>query len=262
MTRDLCCSALIIDEETILPNLLYRILLRQQPSLFTVARREYTLAEMLQRVLVGKWLCVAKEAHNLNDLLLANPDTRVCACLLQGSLKFYGICSDQNWAEAARIFRVAADAGNDIGFFNLGVCYDRGYGETEDANEASRLFKKAFLKGNLTAACNWGLCLLHGRGVPIDENAGFESLKFSSLGGNAVAQYSFGLCYLLGTGTTKDLTLGVKWLTESALQGQGTAFYSLGNYYWDLKDKREGRRNYLAGATFGDEPSKSKLSSR
>ena len=51
-------------------------------------------------------------------------------------------------AEAARLYKLAADQGLTNAENRLGVMYDSGYGVTRDSAEASRLFERAAAKGN------------------------------------------------------------------------------------------------------------------
>src|SRR3954454_1319801 len=53
----------------------------------------------------------------------------------------------QNYAEAARWFRKAAEQGNADAQNHLGVLYDHGKGVTQDHAEAARWFRKAAEQG-------------------------------------------------------------------------------------------------------------------
>jgi TPR repeat protein len=56
---------------------------------------------------------------------------------------YTGLGVAKDLAEAARLFRLAADQGNANAQFNLGVMYENGEGVAKDLGEAMRLFRLA-----------------------------------------------------------------------------------------------------------------------
>jgi TPR repeat protein len=74
----------------------------------------------------------------------------------------------QNYAEAARWFRRAADQGHDMAQHNLGVIYDFAQGVPQNYAEAARWYRAAADQGNAGSQYNLGVLYAKGQGVPQD----------------------------------------------------------------------------------------------
>ena len=75
----------------------------------------------------------------------------------------------QDYAEAARWFRLAADQGDAEAEYNLGVTYDEGEGVPQDDAEAARRYRLAADQGHVSAQFNLGVMYGSGKGVPQDD---------------------------------------------------------------------------------------------
>ena len=53
----------------------------------------------------------------------------------------------QDWAEACRLYRKAADLGLLDSQFNMGTCYDMGWGVEKNKEEALKWYRKASAQG-------------------------------------------------------------------------------------------------------------------
>jgi TPR repeat protein len=71
-------------------------------------------------------------------------------------------------AEAARLYQQAAEQGDAVAQFDLGVCYEHGKGVQYDMGQAVALYRLAIAGGCVDANANLGLCFEKGRGVPLD----------------------------------------------------------------------------------------------
>jgi hypothetical protein len=71
-------------------------------------------------------------------------------------------------ASALIWFRKAADQGEDVALFNLGLAYDKGDGVPRDSAQAAVWYRKAADKGNVAAQINLGSLYTSGEGVPKD----------------------------------------------------------------------------------------------
>ena len=71
----------------------------------------------------------------------------------------------QNYTEAIKWYKKAAEAGNSRAMNNLGVMYYNGHGVEQDYTEAARWYKKGAEAGNSTAMNNLGLMYENGLGV-------------------------------------------------------------------------------------------------
>ena len=63
----------------------------------------------------------------------------------------------QDYAEAMHWYRKAAEQGNAIAQFNLGVMYSNGKGVKQDQTEAAKWYRLAAAQGNVSALCNLGV---------------------------------------------------------------------------------------------------------
>jgi TPR repeat protein/formylglycine-generating enzyme required for sulfatase activity len=81
---------------------------------------------------------------------------------------FNGQGVPQNYAEAVKWYRKAADQGNSGSQFGLGLMYAEGQGVPQDYAEAVRWYRKAADQGNFGGQFNLGLMYAKGQGVPQD----------------------------------------------------------------------------------------------
>ena len=137
----------------------------------------------------------------------------------------------QDYTEAVKWYRKAAEQGNATAQCNLGYCYYSGEGVTQDYAEAVKWFRKAAEQGNAQAQCNLGYCYKYGEGVTQDYTEAVKWYRKAAEQGNAKAQCYLGYCYYSGEGVTQDYTEAVKWFRKSAEQGNVTAQCNLGCCY-------------------------------
>jgi TPR repeat protein len=107
----------------------------------------------------------------------------------------------QNFSEAIKWFRLAADQGHPGAQNNLGVLYRQGRGDTNDVKTAAVWFRKAADQGM------------------------------------APAQYALGQMYLNGEGVEQNVPKAVEWYTRAATQGLPEAQADLGFLYATREDK-------------------------
>ena len=75
----------------------------------------------------------------------------------------------QDYAEAAKWYRKAADQGIAEAQQNLGVMYENGQGVPQNPAEAVKRYRRAAEQGNATAQYNLGVNYENGQGVPKDD---------------------------------------------------------------------------------------------
>ena len=85
----------------------------------------------------------------------------------------------QDYAEAVKWFRKAAEQGVAAAQFNLGIMYDNGLGVTQDYAEAVKWFRKAAEQGYAKAQYNLGVMYDNGEGVPQDDAHAYMWLKLA-----------------------------------------------------------------------------------
>jgi hypothetical protein len=97
-----------------------------------------------------------------------------------------GVKKDE--AEAARLYRLAADKGDAAAQINLGVMYVEGEGVAKDLAQAARLVRLAADQGNALGQYNLGAMYLEGTGVAKDEAEAARLFGLAADQGNAQAQ--------------------------------------------------------------------------
>ena len=74
----------------------------------------------------------------------------------------------QDYAEALKWYRKAADQGHASAQANLGVFYNKGHGVSQDYAEAAKWYRLAAEQGDAPSQCNLGALYAKGQGVPQD----------------------------------------------------------------------------------------------
>ena len=100
-----------------------------------------------------------------------------------------------------------------------GLCYENGRGVNQDYTEAVRWYRKAAEQGDADAQWSLGLCYENGQGVNQDYTEAVRWYRKAAEQGDADAQRFLGLCYENGRGVNRDCAEAVKWYTKAAEQG-------------------------------------------
>ena len=123
----------------------------------------------------------------------------------------YGEGVPQDYAEAARWYRLAAEQGDADAQNNLGVMYDAGEGVPEDNAEAVRWYRMAAEQGDASAQYNLGVMYDSGEGVPEDDEAAVRWYREAGEQGDVRALHNLGLKYSNGRGAPQDRMLSYMW---------------------------------------------------
>ena len=137
----------------------------------------------------------------------------------------------QDYAEAVKWYRKAAEQGNANAQCNLGYMYENGYGVTKDYAEAVKWYRKAAEQGYARGQCNLGLCYRYGRGIDQDYTQALYWYHKSAEQNYERAQAEIGIFYDYGYGVTKDYAEAAKWYRKAAEQGYAFAQCNLGCMY-------------------------------
>ena len=137
------------------------------------------------------------------------------------------------------------------------------------------LYRKAAEKGNAMAQYELGLCYEGGIGVKKDNNEAKKWLRRAAEQGHAEAQYNLGIFYVAyglagamlnyGDKHDDDAVEAIKWFSKAAEQGHAEAQFVLGSIYEKgvegivKQDKTEAVKWYNAAAEQGDENAKAAL---
>ena len=90
----------------------------------------------------------------------------------------------QNYAEALRWYRMAAEKGHLESQNDIGMFYVMGMGVKQDVAEGLRWLRKAADKGHPTAQRNLGVMYVQGMGLPQDREEGIRWLRKAAAQGD------------------------------------------------------------------------------
>jgi TPR repeat protein len=145
--------------------------------------------------------------------------------------KGYQFEKDDNYEEAAKWYKKAAELGHAYAQASLGDAYSQGEGVPEDKPEAVKWYKKAAEQGLDYAQFCLGSAYSAGEGVPEDKKEAAKWYKKSAEQGFKMSQYFLGFAYYSGEGVPEDKAESIKWHREAAEQGLDEAQYFLGWAY-------------------------------
>ena len=137
------------------------------------------------------------------------------------------------WAQNANYYRAAANRGDKVAQYNLGVCYAQGYGVMKDYKQAVYWYTKAANQGHVGSQYNLGIYYWQGCGVSQDYNQSAYWFSKAANQGMAEAQTNLGVFYYNGYGVSQDYKQSFYWHYKSANQGTALSQYYLGQLYYD-----------------------------
>lgn len=115
--------------------------------------------------------------------------------------------------------------------YNLGWCYENGFGVEPDLDKALVWYHKSALQGQITAQYTLGWCYGNGRGMEVDMAKAVHWYTKAAEQGHTTAQLNLGWCHLNGKGTPVNREEALKWYLKAAEQGNATAMFNVGNCY-------------------------------
>lgn len=129
-----------------------------------------------------------------------------------------------DYVEAARLFKRAADQGNADAQLYLGMLYREGKGIPRNDGESEVRFRRAAEQGNPEAQFNLGLMYYEGSGVPQDFAESAKWYRLAARQGNGYAQTNLAHLYAEGLGVNRDEIRAHAWLYLAAnSEDQGVA---------------------------------------
>jgi TPR repeat protein len=152
--------------------------------------------------------------------------------LLQGDTAA-GLRAFQNkdYAAARREWTEAANLGQAVAQYNLGMLYSKGLGVTKNPEEAYRWLRLAAEQGQVDAQFQVGLMREKGVGVRQDYTQAQVWFTLAAERGDSEAEVSLAELYDEGHGVQKDLARAVYWYKLAAEQGLPEAQSRLGACY-------------------------------
>ena len=192
------------------------------------------------------------------------------ACWELGRLYRDGEIYEQDFAQAYRWFKVAADAGNYKGIIELalmlmngvvvdkderkafellydicdenadamhvlGYCYSKGIGCARNYPRAFRCYSLAAERGCLNAVFDKAVCYRFGEGVPQDFEKAIENYEIAIEHGHPGAMSNCGVLYELGLGVEPDFDRAFALYTRAAELDNPQAQFLLGKLYFEGK---------------------------
>ena len=125
----------------------------------------------------------------------------------------------QDYAEAVKWFRRAAEQGLAAAQNNLGASYDKGEGVAQDYAEAVKWYRRAAEQGLAAAQNNLGGMYDKGDGVVQDYAEAGKWYRLAAEQGLAEAQLNLGLMYYKGEGVGQDLCGGGEMVSPRCRAG-------------------------------------------
>ncbi len=141
----------------------------------------------------------------------------------------YGVT--QNQKEALKLYTMAANQGNAEAQFNLGIYYAKGIVVAKDMKKAVQFYEQAARYNLPNARGNLGVCYLNGDGVEKNPEKAVSLFRQAAQQGHKVSQYNLGLCYAIGLGVSKNIQHAVQLWEMAANQNHAEAQCKLGLCY-------------------------------
>ena len=106
---------------------------------------------------------------------------------------------------------------------NLGVCYENGFGVTQNYAKAEELYRKSANLGHVTAQNNLGDLYYFGKGVSQDFSEAKKWYLKAAEQGNAYGQYNVGWLFEHGHGVSQGIETALSYYQMAANQGHEDA---------------------------------------
>lgn len=136
-----------------------------------------------------------------------------------GNLFLYGEAVKEDQEKAFNYFCMAAKAGNVYSIYNMGRCYDNGWGINKNDNMAFKCFYEAAQQGHADSQRYLAYYFYEGQGgAPVDYSQSFYWANSAVEQGNSAAKYFLGRCYLYGNGVQQNPELAKKYFEENAAE--------------------------------------------
>jgi len=181
----------------------------------------------------------------------------------KGVACFFGRGVAQDYVEAARLYRLAAEQGHVRAQCNLGVMFDCGVGVKQDKAEAVRLYRLAAEQGNAFAQFSLGRMFDEGRGVEQDKVEAARLYRLAAEQGYVHAQFQLGEKLSKGQGVKQDYVEAARWFRLAAEQGNVHAQFELGEMLLYgigvIRDRAAAVRFYRLAAAQGDKEAQSRI---
>jgi TPR repeat protein len=131
---------------------------------------------------------------------------------------------EQNFYEAAKMYRQAGEQGHNGAQVNLGSLFENCYGNGPCNSEAAAdWYRRAADQGSAIGQYNLAVMYATGRGVAKDEWAARTLFRKAAEQGHATAQYNLAVTYERGMGGPADVVAAYAWYDLAAQKGYSDA---------------------------------------
>ncbi len=166
-------------------------------------------------------------AHSVARLFSRWSPTLTRACIRFGEQLY----SDGRYTQAYKELLPLANRGVLPAQRILGTMYHEGHGVEQDSAEAARWFRLAAEAGDADAQFNLSVMCSNGWGMPEDQVERARWLRHAAEQGHALSQYALGVLYRDAVGVRADDGKALWWLQLAANQGEVSAQLALGVMY-------------------------------
>jgi len=145
-----------------------------------------------------------------------------------GYMYVAGRGAKQDYAEALRWYKRSAEHGDAKGQFDLATVYDDGVGVSPDYVEAEHWFRKAADQNYANGQDAIGYMYYAGRGVPQDYGQALFWYRKAAEQGYTKAEFDLACMYYKCVGTAQDYAVARLWYIKAAKHGNPDAKQALG----------------------------------
>lgn len=183
----------------------------------------------------GQLIINGTPSEELSETLAEQVATTVSDLVPQSAIDAYNKAIDllkaQNYTQAAKLLREAANHGLAEAQHNLACLYAEGLGVPKDVNQMAKLYRKAADQGHVLSQYALGRSYTLGEGNPEDIAQAAKWFSKAANQGLADAQWAYGLLLFGGKGVSQNQAEAVKWYRKAAEQDHANACLSLGKCY-------------------------------
>ncbi len=141
---------------------------------------------------------------------------------------------DEEYENALKYARLAADAEEEVGYLILGNLYLHGLCVEQDNSKAFEYFMQSAAQGNFTASNQIGWMYSEGCGVEENPEQAFFWYNESAQKGHPRGMNNLAYCYQKGYGVTQDFEKAAEWYKKSADLGVVESMIELADYYEEV----------------------------
>ena len=133
-----------------------------------------------------------------------------------GILYEFGQGIPQNYAQAARWYRLAAEQGDAFAQHRLGIMYENGLGMAQDHAAAGTWYRLSAIRGYAGAQLSLGYLYRSGKGIPKNYHTAIKLYRLAADQGNAEAQIALAEMYDQGLGIPQSCVQAHEWYNLAA----------------------------------------------